>query len=45
MIKQKEMRHYGGRKGLTVMHLYGLGPLKMNYVNPADDPANKRHVE
>jgi anti-sigma factor ChrR (cupin superfamily) len=36
-----EMRHFGFTKGETVLQIYGTGPFKIIYVNPADDPAKK----
>lgn len=36
------MRHYAYARTETVMQVYGIGPLQINYVNPADDPANGR---
>lgn len=37
----KEMRHFGMSKGETILQLYGVGPFKIIYVNPDDDPAKK----
>lgn len=37
----KEMRHFGMSKGETVLQIYGVGPFKIIYVNPEDDPAIK----
>jgi len=37
----KEMRHFGQCKGQTIVQVHGMGPFKVIYVNPADDPANK----
>lgn len=37
----KEMRHFGQSKGETILQVHGPGPFKINYVNPADDPANQ----
>jgi quercetin dioxygenase-like cupin family protein len=33
-----EMRHFAWAKGETVIQVHGMGPWKINYVNPADDP-------
>jgi hypothetical protein len=37
----KEMRHFGQFKGETIVQVHGVGPFKVFYVNPADDPAAK----
>lgn len=34
-----KMRHYGWTKGETVVQINGMGPFKLIYVNPADDPS------
>ena len=36
------MRHFAWTKGETVIQLHGTGPWQINYVNPADDPRNKK---
>ena len=36
------MRHFAWTTGETVIQLHGVGPWKINYVNPADDPRNKK---
>ena len=36
------MRHFAWAKGETVVQVHGMGPWKINYVNPADDPRNKK---
>lgn len=36
------MRHFAWTTGDTVIQLHGVGPWKINYVNPADDPRNKK---
>ncbi len=38
----KDMRHYAKASGATIIEVYGQGPFKINYVNPADDPANAK---
>jgi hypothetical protein len=35
------MRHFGQFKGETIVQVHGVGPFKVFYVNPADDPAAK----
>jgi hypothetical protein len=30
------MRHFGKIKGDTVIQVHGIGPFKVNWVNPAD---------
>jgi quercetin dioxygenase-like cupin family protein len=34
--------HYVRTKGETIFHLYGTGPFSITYVNPKDDPRNKK---
>ena len=41
MRMPKEMRHYGQSKGEAIVQVHGVGPFVINYVNPADDPANQ----
>jgi quercetin dioxygenase-like cupin family protein len=36
------MKHFVWAKGETVVQLHGIGPWSIQYVNPADDPRNKR---
>jgi len=40
-VMPKEMRHFGQLKGDTIVQVHGIGPFKVIYVNPADDPAAK----
>ena len=35
----KEMRHFANCKGETILQIHGMGPFKVNWVNPADAPA------
>lgn len=35
------MKHFVWIKGETVAQFHGMGPWKIEYVNPADDPRNK----
>ena len=37
------MRHFAWTTGETVIQLHGMGPWQINYVNPADDPRNKKN--
>jgi len=37
----KQMRHFALQKGETIVQVHGTGPFKVNFVNPADDPANQ----
>lgn len=39
---QAEMRHFAWAKGDTVLQLHGIGPWTITYVNPSDDPRNKK---
>ena len=32
----KEMRHFAMAKGETIIQVHGIGPFKVNWVNPAD---------
>ncbi len=32
------MHHYAAASGETVIQIHGMSPLKVNYINPADDP-------
>ena len=36
------MNHYAYTKAVTTIVLYGQGPVEVKYVNPADDPRNKK---
>jgi len=36
------MNHYAYTKGETIILLHGQGPVEFKYVNPADDPRNKK---
>ena len=35
------MHHYAAASGETVVQIHGMSPLKINYINPADDPSPK----
>ena len=32
----KEMRHFATARGETIVQVHGMGPFKVNWVNPAD---------
>jgi len=34
-----EMRHYAMAKTAAIVQVHGMGPFKLTYVNPADDPS------
>lgn len=34
--------HYAMTRGETELQITGMGPFKINYVNPADDPSKKK---
>lgn len=34
------MKHFAWAKGETIVQLHGMGPWRLEYVNPADDPRN-----
>ncbi len=36
MFIPKEMRHFALNKGETIIQVHGLGPFKVNWVNPAE---------
>lgn len=36
------MKHFGWAKGETIIQLHGIGPWAIQYVNPDDDPRNKK---
>jgi mannose-6-phosphate isomerase-like protein (cupin superfamily) len=36
------MNHYAAASGETVIQIHGMSPLKINYINPADDPSGKK---
>lgn len=36
-----EMHHYAMASGEVVVQVHGVSPLKLTYVNPADDPSKK----
>ena len=36
------MHHYAMASGDTVIQIHGMSPLKLNYINPADDPSGKK---
>ena len=35
----KRMHHFAGTKEGALVQVHGVGPFKINYVNPADDPS------
>jgi len=35
------MHHYAGTSGETIIQIHGECPVKLNYINPADDPSMK----
>ena len=37
-VTSKGMRRFVWAKGETVIQVSGMGPIELNYVNPADDP-------
>lgn len=34
--------HFAMSKSETIVHIYGMGPFSITYVNPAEDPRNKK---
>jgi quercetin dioxygenase-like cupin family protein len=41
MIMQPNTPHFATAKGESVVQIHGMGPWKVVYVNPADDPAKQ----
>ena len=42
MIMQPKTPHFAQAKGEAIVQIHGMGPWAVNYVNPADDPKNKK---
>jgi quercetin dioxygenase-like cupin family protein len=42
VVLPAEMRHSATAKTAAVIQIHGMGPFVVNYVNPADDPRNKK---
>ena len=38
----QHMNHFAAAKGATTIQIQGMGPFAMTYVNPSDDPRNKK---
>jgi hypothetical protein len=36
MMMPKEMRHFAMAKGDTIIQAHGIGPFKVNWVNPSE---------
>jgi hypothetical protein len=36
------MKHFAWADGETIIQIHGIGPWGIQYVNPADDPRNKK---
>ncbi len=36
MLMPKEMRHFGMAKGDLILQVHGIGPFKVNWVNPSE---------
>ena len=36
------MHHYAAASGETVIQIHGQSPVKVNYINPADDPSGMK---
>jgi hypothetical protein len=36
------MKHFAWAKGETIIQLHGIGPWTINYLNPTDDPRQKK---
>jgi hypothetical protein len=39
---EAEMKHFAWVKEETIIQLHGMGPWTIKYLNPADDPRNKK---
>ena len=42
IVMPADMKHYGWSKDESVIQIHGMGPFKIKYVNPADDPRNAK---
>ncbi len=42
LLIPREMRHFAGSRGETIIQLHGMGPFQINWVNPADDPNRQK---
>ena len=40
-----EMRHYAMAKTAAIVQVHGMGPFKLTYVNPEDDPSTRAAVQ
>jgi hypothetical protein len=38
----KHMHHFAFASGETIVQIHGTGPFAITYVNPGDDPRNKK---
>jgi hypothetical protein len=41
-LMPKGMHHFASSAGETIVQVHGMGPFVTNYLNPADDPENKK---
>jgi anti-sigma factor ChrR (cupin superfamily) len=39
VLMPRRMHHFAGTKDGALVQVHGVGPFKINYVNPADDPS------
>lgn len=39
ILMPRRMHHFAGTKDGALVQVHGVGPFKINYVNPADDPS------
>jgi quercetin dioxygenase-like cupin family protein len=39
------MKHFAWAKGETIVQVHGIGPWKIEYLNPTDDPRNKKSAQ
>ena len=42
VVMPKGTHHFAWTKGETIIQVYAIGPWSVAYVNPADDPRNKK---
>jgi quercetin dioxygenase-like cupin family protein len=42
MLVPKQMRHFAMAKGDVIIQVHGIGPFRIIWVNPEDDPAKNR---
>ena len=41
-VTPQKTNHYAMVDHETIVQIHGMGPFQINYVNPSDDPRNKK---